>query len=146
MDIRRRMGTGIMVGLLAAAGASSASATTGSSELNLKGGEKLQANAFHCGVFWNHCSWSSSAKLLGNTPKRASWIRNNAEIRAHGPSASITLGKSTNVVIEFKSKTLVKTKEHEDLDLGLVGQGVAVQDDDVRVDEVQGVRVPPGVR
>ena len=110
MDIRRRMGTGIMVGLLAAAGASSASATTGSSELNLKGGDKLQANAFHCGVFWNHCSWSSSAKLLGNTPKRASWIRNNAEIRAHGPSASITLGKSTNVVIEFKSKTLVKTK------------------------------------
>jgi hypothetical protein len=109
MDIRWRLGTSIVVGVLAAT-ASGATATTGSSELNLRGGDKLQANAFHCGIFFSHCSWSSSAKLLGKTPDRASWIRNNAEIRAHGPSAKITLGKSSNVEIEFKSKTLIKTR------------------------------------
>ena len=109
MQLKRLSSIGVAAGIFASS-AMPAMATTGSSELNLKSGDKLQANAFHCGLYFSHCSWSSSAKLLGTTPKRATWIRNNAEIRAHGPSASITIGKSSNVVIEFKSKTLIKTR------------------------------------
>lgn len=110
MQRSRVMGTGIATAAALVVASPTALATTASNELNLRGGDKLQANAFHCGVYFNHCSWSSSAKLLGNTPKRASWIRNNAEIKAHGPSAKLTLGKSINVEVEFKSKALVKTK------------------------------------
>ena len=98
--------------VLCAAGAAvpSAFATKASNELNLVGGNKLQSNAFHCTTYWSACSWETSAKLLGNSPKRASWIQNAAELKAHGPSAKITLGKSSNVEITFKSKTLVKTR------------------------------------
>jgi hypothetical protein len=95
---------------IAAAAVPVATATTGSAELNLKSGDKLQSNAFHCGTYFNSCSWSASAKLLGTTPRRASWIQNNAEIQAHGPLAKITLGKSTNIEITFKSKSLIKTR------------------------------------
>jgi hypothetical protein len=85
-------------------------ATTGSNALDLNGGDKLVSDAFHCGTFFNHCSWQTSAKLIGSNPKRASWIQNNAIIEAHGPSAKITLGKSINVEVTFKSKTMIKTR------------------------------------
>ena len=87
-----------------------AQATNASNELNLVGGDRLQANAFHCTTYLRQCSWETSAKLLGDNPKNASWIQNAAELKAHGPSAKITLGKSSNVEITFKSKSLVKTR------------------------------------
>lgn len=85
-------------------------ATSASSQLDLPGGDKLEADAFHCGLYWSHCSWQTSAKLIGNHPKRATWIQNNAIIQGHGPSVKISLGKSSNVEITFKSKTMIKTR------------------------------------
>jgi hypothetical protein len=108
--LRRLTGVGIVLAAMVASFVPVATATTASSELNLRGGDKLQANAFHCGVYLNSCSWSTSAKLIGTTPRRASWIQNNSEIRAHGPSAKLTLGKSTNIEITFKSRSLIKTR------------------------------------
>jgi hypothetical protein len=89
---------------------SAGQATSASSELNLNGGNKLVSDAFHCTTYFRHCSWQTSAKLIGNSPKRATWIQNNASIEGHGVSAKITLGKSTNVEVTFKSKTLIKTR------------------------------------
>jgi hypothetical protein len=109
--IRKAMTFGALVAGLAAVAAPNAAATSESNSLDLKGGDKLESNAFHCGVYLNSCSWSSSAKLIGSTPDRASWIQNNAEVRAHGPSAKITIaGKNSNVEITFKSSSLLKTK------------------------------------
>ncbi|MGH2917170.1 MAG: hypothetical protein ACRDLS_01020 [Solirubrobacteraceae bacterium] len=89
---------------------SSAPATSASTELNLVGGDTLQANAWHCGTYVKSCSWQSSAKLLGYHPARARWIRNTAEIEAHGFRAKITLGKVINVEIIEKKRSLIKTR------------------------------------
>ncbi|MDQ3849406.1 MAG: hypothetical protein M3296_02155 [Actinomycetota bacterium] len=86
-------------------------ATSASTELNLNGGDKLVSNAWHCSTYWNHCSWVTSAKLKGNTPRNAVWIQNGATIQGHGPSVSIALDpKSVNVEIVFKAKTLIRTR------------------------------------
>ena len=105
--VRRGLGVALAGAALAPV---TALATSGSTELDLVGGDKLQSNAWHCGIYFNACSWKTSAKLLGSTPKRASWIQNNSEVQVHGPFAKITLGKSSNIEITFKSKTLIKTR------------------------------------
>lgn len=100
----------VATGVLALAVVPTAHGTSSSSSLDLKGGNKLEANAWHCGTYVKSCSWKSSAKLLGTNPRRASWIQNNAVAKAHGPFAKLTIGKSTNVEITLKSKNLVKTR------------------------------------
>jgi hypothetical protein len=101
------------LGVVAAAtltGPAAVHATNASTQLQLNGGDTLEADAFHCTSYWKHCNWQTSAKLLGTHPKLASWIQNNAEIKAHGIFPKITLGKSTNIEITFKSTTLIKTR------------------------------------
>jgi hypothetical protein len=105
--VTRTAAAALFVGIVAAV---PAGATNAHSELQLKGGDQLQANAYHCGTYFRNCSWTSSAKLLGTTPRRAKWIQNNAKVEGHGPSAKITIGKSSNVEVTFKSKTLFKTR------------------------------------
>lgn len=85
-------------------------ATSASTRLRLNGGDVLEADAFHCTTYFRSCTWQTSAKLLGIHPARASWIQNSAEIQAHGIVPTITLGKSSNVQITFKSRSLVKTR------------------------------------
>lgn len=89
---------------------SAVGATSGQNELRLNGGDTLESNAWHCGTYFRHCSWQTSAKLVGSHPRRARWISVNTEVKAHGPSAKITLGKTTNVEITFKSSNLVRTR------------------------------------
>lgn len=96
--------------VMAAVLPSTVGATKGDGELRLNGGDKLMSYAWHCGTYFRHCSWQTSAKLVGSHPRRARWIAVNTEVRAHGPSAKITIGKSTNVEITFKSSTLVRTR------------------------------------
>jgi hypothetical protein len=100
------------LGVAAAAltGPAAVHATSSSSQLNLNGGDILEADAFHCTAYFKHCSWQTSAKLLGNHPTVASWIQNSSEIQAHGIVPKISLGKSINVEITFKSRTLIKTR------------------------------------
>lgn len=89
---------------------STVGATSASNELRLRGGDTLKSNAWHCSTYVKHCSWRTSAKLLGYNPARARRIGVSSEIRAHGISPKITIGKSTNVEITFKSKKLLKTR------------------------------------
>jgi hypothetical protein len=99
-----------VAGAAALAGPAVVHATSASTQLHLNGGDTLEADAFHCTSYFRHCSWQTSAKLLGTHPHRASWIQNNAEIQAHGISPKISLGKSINIEITFKSRSLVKTR------------------------------------
>lgn len=103
-------GLAIMGAVVAMLVPASGLATSAQSELNLVGGDTLQANAWHCGTYVKACSWQSSAKLLGHNPARARWIKNVAEVRAHGIRARLTLGTSTNVEIVEKSRSLIKTR------------------------------------
>jgi hypothetical protein len=92
-----------LVALAAPAGATSASASW-----NLSGGDTWQVNAWHCGTYWDKCSWTSSTKLLGSNPANAQWISNRAELEAHGGSLSITLSKHPSATITFTSSSLGK--------------------------------------
>lgn len=92
------------------AGATCAWGTAASTEVNLRGGDRLQANAWHCSVYLSGCSWATSSKLLGTHPRQAAWIQNTAEIQAHGPMARITLGMNSNVEITFSSSTRINTR------------------------------------
>ena len=63
------------------------------------------------GSFTTTCSWSSSAKLLGSTPLRARWIKNEASVDAHGLGASLTLSKkSATVKVVGTSRSQVRTE------------------------------------
>lgn len=90
--------------------AAPASATSASSSLRLAGGDTLQANAWHCGSYFNSCSFANSAKLLGSSPYNASSITNQTEVQVHGISVSISLGTSKNFGIIYNSSTLIKSR------------------------------------
>lgn len=96
--------------VLGLASAMPAEATSASNNLNLKGGDTLQANAWHCGTFQNSCSWANSAKVLGYHPAYASSVTNESEIQAHGISASLTIGSTVNVNIVFTSDSIVRSR------------------------------------
>jgi hypothetical protein len=105
------------IGLVAATGtalitmtAGVAGATSGSTTLNLSGGDKLQANAWHCGTYVRACSWANSAKVLGTHPSYADSVTNQSNIQVHGISLSISLGSTTNVSIIYHSSGLIKSK------------------------------------
>lgn len=83
-----------------------ASATSDSASWNLKGGDKFQVNAWHCGTYVNSCSWKTSTKLLGAQPVNAVWIENDAELEAHGFSASIKISKEPSATLTMKSSSL----------------------------------------
>lgn len=88
--------------------AAPASATSASASWNLSGGDTWQVNAWHCGTYWDKCSWTTSTKLLGYSPVNARSISNRAELEAHGGSLSITLSKNPSAGITFTSSSLGK--------------------------------------
>lgn len=89
---------------------STVGATSARNELRLRGGDTLQSNAWHCSTYMRHCSWQTSAKLLGHNPSRARWIAVHSEVKGHGIRPKITLGRTTNVEITFRSRKLVRTR------------------------------------
>ncbi len=107
---RAASGAVVAVTLVAVLAPASGVATSAESELRLVGGNKLVAHAWHCGTYVNACSWQASAKLLGHNPSRARWIKNTAEVKAHGFRAKISIGRNTNVEITERSRSLIKTR------------------------------------
>jgi hypothetical protein len=62
-----------------------------SSNYYYPGGNRLEANVWiETFADWNGCGdWLTSAKLWGNNPSLAAWIKNTASFRANGVGASI---------------------------------------------------------
>jgi hypothetical protein len=102
--------SGLVAVLAVLIGAQPASATSAQTNLRLVGGDTLQANAWHCGTYWNTCSWANSAKLLGYNPAYARSITNESELQVHGVSVSISLGSSWNVSVVYHSTTLIRSR------------------------------------
>lgn len=105
-------GAGLAVAAFTGVGAAtlapSAQATSASTSVRLAGGDTWQVNAWHCGTYWDKCSWTSSTKLLGSNPLNARSISNRAELEAHGGNISITLSKHPSATITFSSSSLGK--------------------------------------
>lgn len=102
------LGIAAFTGVGTAVLAPSAEATKASSNTRLSGGDTWQVNAWHCGTYWDKCSWTSSTKLLGTNPSNARRISNRAELEAHGGKLSITLSKHPSATITFSSSSLGK--------------------------------------
>lgn len=113
--MRKRV-VSLVAGLLVAAAAvlgltaSPAVATSASTTLRLAGGDRLQANAWHCGTYFRACSWANSAKVLGTHPKYAASVTNVSEVAVHGIVLGITISKPINIHIIYKSTTLVRSR------------------------------------
>jgi hypothetical protein len=114
--MRKRIITGLLAAFLLAVpamlglAASPAAATSASTTLNLAGGDRLQANAWHCGTYWNSCSFANSAKVLGCNPCYASSVTNVTEVQVHGISLSLSFGSTTNIGIIFTSTGLIRSR------------------------------------
>lgn len=102
------VGTAVVAAASAVCLAAPSAATSASTSVSLPGGDTWQVNAWHCGTYWDKCSWTSSTKLLGSNPYNAQWISNRAELEAHGGSLSITLSKHPSATITFTSSSLGK--------------------------------------
>ena len=100
----------LAVPVLLGVAASPASATSASTTINLKGGDRLQANAWHCGTYLRACSWANSAKVLGCNPCFARSVTNLSEVRVHGIVLNITISKPINVSIVYRSTGLVRSR------------------------------------
>lgn len=85
-----------------------AMATSASNTLNLAGGDRLRANAWHSTAYMTTCDWETSSKVLGTHPSYADWVRCNTEIAAHGIKATFSISKSSQINVTFVSKTLYK--------------------------------------
>jgi len=85
---------------------SPADATNASGKWNLRGGDQLQVNAWHCGTYVSTCSWSSSTKLLGSHPWRAIWIQNKATLEAHGFRATLTISKKPGAILDQTTRSM----------------------------------------
>lgn len=102
-----KIGTTAACAILFTAGmALPAQATSASSSWNIPGGNKLEVNAWHCGLFAKACDWKASTKMKGTKPKSAQWIQNRAEIKAHGIGAKVTISKNPSAVLKMKSKSM----------------------------------------
>lgn len=80
--------------------------TAASASWNLPGGDRWEVNAWHCGVFSSACDWTSSTKLLGNSPANAWNITNRAELEAHGVGVSLEISKEPKATLTMKSSSL----------------------------------------
>ncbi|MFD0315896.1 hypothetical protein [Streptomyces flavalbus] len=107
--LRTRLGRGCAV-VLAAVGlvvsAPPTHATSAATSVGLPGGNKIVINAWHCAVYANACDWKASTKMSGNSPKRARWIQNRAELEAHGVGVSITISKNPEATLNMVSRSL----------------------------------------
>lgn len=114
--MRKRLAVNLIAALLLAvpavlgAAASPASATGASTTLNLVGGDKLQANAWHCGTYFRACSWANSAKVLGCNPCFAGSVTNISEVAVHGIVLGITISRPINISITYRSSALVRSR------------------------------------
>lgn len=94
----------LSAGLLIAA--PSAHATSDSATWNIPGGNKMSVNAWHCGTYVSACDWKASTKMKGSNPKKAQWIKNVADLQAHGVSVSIKISKNPEASLKMVSKSL----------------------------------------
>lgn len=86
--------------------APTASATSASASWNIPGGNKVSVNAWHCGLYVNACSWKASTKMSGKNPSKATWIKNVADLEAHGISVSIKISKNPEASLTMVKKSL----------------------------------------
>jgi hypothetical protein len=114
--MRKRLLAGVLAALILVVPgvigltASPAAATSASTTLNLNGGDKLQANAWHCATYWSACSWANSAKVLGCNPCYADSVTNVSEVQVHGISLDISIGSQWQVNIVYHSTGLIRSR------------------------------------
>lgn len=84
----------------------SAHATSDSGSWNIPGGNRMSVNAWHCGTYVNACDWKASTKMRGSNPKRARWIKNVADLQAHGIRVSITISKNPEATLKMVNRSL----------------------------------------
>ncbi|GGU32780.1 hypothetical protein [Streptomyces lavendofoliae] len=107
--IRMRLMSGAAAAFAAGAlvlTASPAHATSSSTSVGIPGGNKISVNAWHCGFYVTACDWKASTKMSGTNPRKAKWIQNRAELRAHGVSVSITISKNPEATLTMKSRSM----------------------------------------
>ncbi|MEV4227629.1 hypothetical protein AB0J81_11040 [Streptomyces bobili] len=81
-------------------------ATSASTSVGLPGGNKIAVNAWHCSLYANACDWQASTKMSGNSPRRARWIQNRAELEAHGVEVSLSISKNPEATLTMVNKSL----------------------------------------
>src|SRR5713101_6948518 len=70
-----------------------AGAHSGSSSVDYPGGDRLEADVWVQSFTFSSCgNWQTSAKLIGNNPPNADWIKNTAAFHAVGIGASLSGG------------------------------------------------------
>jgi len=91
MNLKKAGTVGMLVAVLASVAAPQASAHSSSGSTNYPGGDRLEANVWIQSFSWSGCGdWKTSAKLIGNNPGKATWIKNRASFSATGLNASIS--------------------------------------------------------
>ncbi len=97
MSRKRIVGAAAATGVALLLTAVPASAHSVSASYGYPGGDRLEANVYIANISdWHGCgNWATSAKLWGNNPPYASWIKNSAHFHANGVGASIS-GVSAN--------------------------------------------------
>jgi hypothetical protein len=107
--MRKLIGAVLLTASMAVAGASSASAWSDTDDTYMGGSRWIQANAWHCNFFVDKCDWKTSSKAYKNsglsTTANMTWIKNVAEITAHGGTISISLSKHPSATISGTSST-----------------------------------------
>lgn len=108
-ELRTRLLHGSAVALAAATLVLSATpthATSSATSVGLPGGNRIVINAWHCALYANACDWKASTKMSGTNPRRARWIQNRAELKAHGVNVSLTISKNPEATLTMVSKSL----------------------------------------
>jgi hypothetical protein len=81
-------------------------ATSASTSVGLPGGNRIAVNAWHCSLYANACDWKASTKMSGNSPRKARWIQNRAELEAHGVEVSVSISKNPEATLTMVNKSL----------------------------------------
>lgn len=93
--------------------AGTAQAWSDESHSSMGAGRYIQANAWHCNTFVDKCSFATSAKAFTNSnlnvAQTMSWVKNVAEITAHGGSISISISNHPGATITGTSSTKTST-------------------------------------
>jgi hypothetical protein len=89
--------------------ATTAHAWSDEGHASMGAGRYIQANAWHCNTFVDKCSFATSAKAFTSsslsTAQKMSWVKNVAEVTAHGGSLSISVSNHPGATITGTSST-----------------------------------------
>jgi hypothetical protein len=100
--MKRTLLTAGLVGILTAGTVAPGAAVSDSGSASLPGtGAKVVANAWHCNVYADKCSFKTSTKTMkGGRKYRVSKITNVATVKANGWQATLSLSPSGTMVSE----------------------------------------------